>query len=49
MVTPLFLGLVFTYFPIMNNSGKFKEISYKSFHFIIPPSEKQKTLLRNGK
>ena len=33
----LFLTLVFTYFPIMNNSGKFKEILSTSFYCIIPP------------
>ena len=33
---PLFLDLVFTYFPIMNNSGKFKEISSTNFCCIIP-------------
>ena len=27
----------FHIFPIMNNSGKFKEISWKSFYCIIPP------------
>ena len=34
---PLFLNLIFTYFSIMNNSGKFKEISSTSFYCIIPP------------
>ena len=34
---PLFLNLIFTYFLIMNNSGKFKEISSTSFYCIISP------------
>ena len=34
---PLYINLIFTYFPIMNNSGKFKEISWTSFCYIIPP------------
>ena len=34
---PLFLNLIFTYFLIMNNSGKFKEFSSTSFYCIIPP------------
>ena len=38
---PLFLRLVFTYFPIMNNSWKFKEISSTSFYCIIPPERLQ--------
>ena len=28
---PLFPKLIFTYFPLMNNSGKFKEISSNKF------------------
>ena len=34
---PLFLNLIFTYFPLMNNSGNFKEISSTSFYCIVPP------------
>ena len=37
----LFLSLVFTYFPIMNNSWKLKEISSTSFYCIIPPERLQ--------
>ena len=37
MVDP-FLNLIFTYFSIINNSGKVKEISSTSFYCIIPPS-----------
>ena len=33
----LFLNLIFTYFFIMNNSVKLKEISSTSFYYIIPP------------
>ena len=33
----LFLSLIFPQFPIMNNSGKFKEISSTSFFSITPP------------
>ena len=36
MVTLLFLKLIFRHFPIMNNSGKVKEISWTSFYCIIP-------------
>ena len=38
---PLFLNLIFTYVPIMTNSGKFKQISlaikFKEIYCIIPP------------
>ena len=37
MMTPLFLNLIFTYFPVMKNSGKLKEISSASFYCIINP------------
>ena len=36
---PLFLKLIFTYFPIMTNSGKLEEISSTSCYCIIPPFE----------
>ena len=32
---PLFLNLIFKYFPKINNSGKFKEVSSTSFYCII--------------
>ena len=33
----LFLNMIFTCFQIMNNSGKFREISWTSFYCNIPP------------
>ena len=33
---PLFLNLIFTYFLLMNNSGKFKELSLTSFYWALP-------------
>ena len=38
MVTP-FLNLIFTYFPLMNDSGKFKEISWTRFYCITSLSK----------
>ena len=41
----LFLNLIFTYFPIMNNAVKFKEISLISFylsHFLLFKVQKNK-------
>ena len=32
-VEPLFLKLIFTYFSVINNSGKFKEISWTRFYW----------------
>ena len=34
---PLFLNSIIKYCPIMNNLGKFKEISSARFYCIIPP------------
>ena len=34
---PLFLNLILTCFPIMNNWGKFKDILLTSFYCITPP------------
>ena len=31
----MFLNMIFTYFPIMNNPGKFKEILLTGFYFKI--------------
>ena len=44
MVTS-FLNLIFTYVPIMNNSGKFKEISSTSFYCIIPTEANLRELI----
>ena len=44
---PLFINLKLTYFPIMNNSGKFKEISSTSFYYIIPPNKTNSGLAKS--
>ena len=41
----LFLNLIFTYFPLTSNSGKFKEISSTIFYCIIPPQAKVWSIL----
>ena len=45
---PWFLNLIFTYFPIMNNWGKFVEISSVSFYCIIPPEPCDTNFPQNG-